>query len=215
MEIPERWTFNSPEVAKGFDAHVREQLPWYELATRGVAHLARHYIPEGGLVYDLGASTGNIGCALLPTLEERKARFYAVEPSPEMAQEYRGPGGLLVEPAETLRFEPCDLVVCFLTLQFIAYPERSQLLERIRKALRPGGAVILLDKFPPQGGYLGTALYRLTLANKLEAGATPENILKKELSLSGVQRPVQPELLEGWAAWFAYGDFRGYLWEKS
>ena len=30
MEIPKNWSFASQEVAKNFDNHVREQLPWYD-----------------------------------------------------------------------------------------------------------------------------------------------------------------------------------------
>ena len=62
------WTFQG--FAPEFDAHVREQLPWYGMATESVALIARHYIPRRGLIYDLGASTGNVGRALSPTLAE-------------------------------------------------------------------------------------------------------------------------------------------------
>ena len=90
--IPTHWTFRDQQVAAGFDRHVREQLPWYELATGAVAHVARHYVPEFGTVYDLGASTGNIGRALAPTLTARKAKLIPVESSQEMACLYAGPG---------------------------------------------------------------------------------------------------------------------------
>ena len=56
MDIPREWTFENTDVASGFDRHVREQLPWYDLVTGAVAHIARHYIPKDGLVYDIGAS---------------------------------------------------------------------------------------------------------------------------------------------------------------
>ena len=72
MDIPTNWTFETSGVAQGFDRHVREQLPWYDLATNAILHVARHYIPENGLVYDFGASTGNIGRALAPILKKKK-----------------------------------------------------------------------------------------------------------------------------------------------
>ena len=50
--IPERWTFEDDKVAAIFDRHVREQLPWYDMATTAVAQIARHYIGAGGLVYE-------------------------------------------------------------------------------------------------------------------------------------------------------------------
>ena len=32
------WTFESKEVAKNFDKHVREQLPWYDMLTDAVVY---------------------------------------------------------------------------------------------------------------------------------------------------------------------------------
>lgn len=90
--IPTNWTFRDESVAAGFERHVREQLPWYDLATGAVAHVARHYVPEFGLVYDLGASTGNIGRALAPTLKARSANLIAIEASAEMSAIYDAPG---------------------------------------------------------------------------------------------------------------------------
>ena len=50
--------------------------------------IARHYIPQGGKVYDLGASTGNVGRVLANTLQERGARLTALEECPDMAAAY-------------------------------------------------------------------------------------------------------------------------------
>lgn len=90
MKIPKKWTFKSREVANNFDAHVREQLPWYDMATAAVAHMGRHYIPHGGLCYDIGASTGNISRSLADTLKERSARMISIEESREMADKWAG-----------------------------------------------------------------------------------------------------------------------------
>ena len=46
MKIPNTWTFESVEVADGFDLHVREQLPWYDLVTGAIGQIARHFIPN-------------------------------------------------------------------------------------------------------------------------------------------------------------------------
>ena len=57
---PGSWTFEDQELAAHFGADVREQLPWYDLATRLVVHVAQHSIRPDGLAYDVGAATGNI-----------------------------------------------------------------------------------------------------------------------------------------------------------
>ena len=84
------WTFHG--FAGRFDGHVREHLPWYELASAAVGCIARQYIPQGGKVYDLGASTGNVGRVLASTLQERRARLTALEECPDMAAAYDAPG---------------------------------------------------------------------------------------------------------------------------
>ncbi len=216
MDIPRDWSFSAPGIAAAFDAHVREQLPWYDLATGAVAQVARHFIPAGGVVIDVGASTGNIGRAIAPTLTARAATLHAIEPAPEMAAKYQGPGTLHQLPVESFDFAAAqpDLVVCFLVLMFLRPGSRGPLLRRVQEALQPGGAVIVFDKAPSVGGDAGAVLYRLTLAAKYEAGAEPADIIAKELSLSGVQRPLPMALLVDFVPVFRFGDFAGWLWIK-
>lgn len=126
MDIPKEggWTFENTKVAAAFDDHVREQLPWYDLATGLTAHICRHYIPRDGVVYDIGASTGNIGLAIKEMLDDRNATLYAVEPAREMASLYKGPGTLINTDALDVEFKPFDVAVCFLVLMFIPPKDR-------------------------------------------------------------------------------------------
>ncbi|WP_034335082.1 methyltransferase domain-containing protein [Deinococcus misasensis] len=214
LNVPERWTFENHDVARAFDDHVREQLPWYDLVTSGITHLARHYATEHSVIYDIGASTGNISRALTPTVQERKATLIAIEPSHAMREQFHAQAQLIVKPAEEVTYQPFSVAILNLTLQFIQPQNRGPLLEELKAKLQPGGAIILVDKFEPPAGYAATALYRLTLAGKLAAGATPEAIIKKELSLGGVQRPLKHSDFQDWVPWFRFGDFAGYLFEK-
>lgn len=216
LQIPEDWTFNTPQVARYFDAHVRESLPWYDMATGTVVHIARHYVPRGGTVVDVGASTGNIGRALAPLLETREVRLLAVEPSSNMANAYDGPGRIIVEDAVAFDFnaEKPDLVVCFLSLMFVSVPARAGLITRMKDAVRSGGAIVVFDKMLPRPGYLGTVNYRLTLKAKHEAGASAEEVIAKELSIAGSQRPLREEELDGFVEVFRFGDFAGFVHEK-
>jgi tRNA (cmo5U34)-methyltransferase len=216
MEIPRNWTFETAGVAAGFDRHVREQLPWYDLATNAIAHIARHYIPDGGLIYDLGASTGNIGRAIAPVLKDRSAQLISIEPSAEMVKRYEAPGKIVRAKAEDYDYEGFDLAVVFLTLMFVEPRKRTHLMKRLRRACRPGGAIIVLDKLEPDNGYLSTVFYRLALAGKRAAGVTPDEIIQKELSISGVQRPITKHELGGEAyLWFRFGDFAGWVIEQA
>lgn len=212
--IPANWTFETAEVAKAFDRHVREQLPWYDIATGALAHVARHYIPKDGLVYDIGASTGNVGRALAETLADRGATLRALEPSEEMVRLYQGPGEIICADALEHDFERFDVAVCFLVLMFMPVEKRPGFIADLRRKLRPGGAIIVFDKCLPTKGYSATVLWRLALAGKVAQGVPADEIVAKELSLSGVQRPIDPAILGGDACeWFRFGDFAGWLIE--
>jgi tRNA (cmo5U34)-methyltransferase len=213
MNIPKDWTFKTADIAAEFDQHVREQLPWYDLTTGVVAHVARHYIPEGGRVYDIGASTGNVGLALADTIKDRRAELIPIDNSSEMASRYTGPGTLIIANAEEFDFEPFDLSVLFLCLMFISPATRLGLIKKLRERVRPGGAIIIFDKCVPASGYVATILSRLALAGKVAAGVDAREILSKELSLSGVQRPISPHEIDPATEIFRFGDFAAWIIE--
>jgi len=216
LKIPKHWTFHSCTVAKHFDEHVREQLPWYDIATNAVAHFGRHYIPKGGQVYDIGASTGNIGNALRETLAQRNAKFIAIEESQEMAEQYAGPSQLVVADAVSYAYEPFDFAVAFLVFMFLPVATRGSFLRRLHSLIKPGGALVIVDKVQMPPGYLGAVFSRLTLQQKLAVGTNPEAILQKELSLAGYQRPIDEKVLpKGARSFFQLGEFVGWIIEKE
>lgn len=215
MKIPTNWTFESDVIANGFDRHVREQLPWYDLATNAITHIARHYIPQDGVVYDIGASTGNIGKAIEPILKTRNAKLVGIEPSKQMIEKYNAPGEVICAKAEEIEFEPFDLAIVFLTMMFIEPSKRAGVISNLQTQCREGGAIIIFDKVESEGGYLSTVFYRLTLAGKRAAGVDASEIIEKELSLSGVQRPIKNlNMTHNAHLWFKFGDFSGYIIEK-
>lgn len=198
-------------ISDTFDAHVREQLPWYDTATTGVVHMVRAFLPNGGHVYDVGASTGNIGNAIAATLTERAADLTAIEPEPGM--KYTGPGKLLRERVETVSPAPHDVSVWMLTLMFIPPHERSVVLTKFWNALRPGGCMIGIDRVCrwPGSGEVALAMERCSWTAKLDGGATAEAIVAKELQLSGIQRPI--DHIPG-DEWFRFGQFVGWVKTK-
>jgi len=214
--IPEEWTFKSRRVADKFDRHVREQLPWYDLATQSVVHFARHYVPNRGLVYDIGASTGNIGRHLAVLLKERGAEFTAIEESAEMAARYVGPGELVVRNALDYDFKPFDFAVCFLVIMFMPVGARHGFVARLSSLVKPGGAIIVVDKINTPSGYFGTAARRLSMQWKVKNRVAAEEIIEKELSLAGYQRPIEPEkLFPAAQRFFQFGEFGGWIIESE
>jgi tRNA (cmo5U34)-methyltransferase len=65
-----------------------------------------------------------------------------------------------------------------------------------------------------QGGYTATINARLTLQGKRQAGVSCEDIVAKELSLMGVQRPLQRgEIPTNSVQVFQWGEFAGFVIE--
>lgn len=214
FDIPRDWTFKDQGVVDAFDLHVREQLPFYDLVAGAVAHIARHYLPHNGRLYDIGASTGNITSLLADTIRTRNIDAISIDNAPEMATKFRGVGRLEIADAVDYVFDTYDVAVLFLTLMFISPYDRDAFLEHLLHMRRRGACVIIVDKIADHSDYFGTVMRRLTLAGKVAAGTSAQDILDKELSLGGIQRPIRKSTLPDNAQeFFRWGEFAGWVIE--
>ena len=216
MKIPKSWTFKDNQVAKKFDSHVREQLPWYNILTNLVAIVAKHYMPENGIGYDIGASTGNLGNVLKDIIKSRRFNWIGIDNSEQMKAYYRAPGKLEICDAIGYDFQSFDIAVCFLVLMFFPKDKRELWLKNLIEKAKFGAAIIIVDKEELKGGILSTALYRATVLSKLEY-TTAEKILEKESSLCGIQNPLPRDFMLQFGATeiFRFGDFAAWVIEKK
>ena len=213
MNIPDEWTFKSDEIADEFDCHIREQLPWYNMATSMTIQIARNYLPDNGVFIDLGCSTGNITKSAKKLLESRHATVINVDNSPQMKEKFTGVGNVVIHDIESYTVPKFDVCVLFLSMMFVKVSHREQLIMQLMKQTRKGGCIIILDKIESYSGYSGQVINRLNIANKLDAGCDANDILAKDLSLSGIQRPIEPQLLSSFKKWFQIGEFCGFVFE--
>lgn len=218
LEIPgdAAWTFKNTNVAENFDAHVNEQLPWYRLVTDLMAHVGRHYLTENSRMYDIGASTGNVTRSLTSEIEARNIQAISIDNSQAMQDMWRGVGEFQLADARAFDYQEYSFGVCFLVLMFLPPNDQKNLLDKLYDKLENGGCLLIVDRTAQGEGYLGTVMQRLTMANKLKAGASPEDILKKEMSLAGIQRPIKNSLLAPYNATevFRMGDFAAWVITK-
>ena len=108
-----------------------------------------------------------------------------------------------------------DLAICYLVLMFLPVGKRQEFIDYLKSLIKPGGALLIVDKCEAATGYEATVFWRLTLAGKIAAGVDAESVIAKELSLSGVQRPLDPAMLGDDAVqWFRFGDFAGWIVTK-
>jgi tRNA (cmo5U34)-methyltransferase len=214
------WTFETPEIAAGFDDHVREQLPWYDMVTDAVCYIVRNYLTTGGTVVDVGASTGNLIHNLMPLLEERDAKAVAIEKSASMievlGERFKNNARVQVIGNDILwqNHLPSQVYVVFLTMMFIPVHERERVINALRANLLKGGVLIVVDKVCDHGGYFSTVLKRLGMHWKIRQGAELGAVTIKEMSLAGVQIPFDPAMLGADAKqFFRMGEFAGWAVE--
>ena len=214
------WTFETKEIAETFDSHVREQLPWYDMVTDAVCYIARNYLTEGGVVVDVGASTGNMIDKLMPLVKERWADVVAIEKSQSMCnilqKKYKKSDYVVIENNDVINHElpNADVLIVFLTMMFIPIRKRKALMSALRASCKQGGVIVVVDKVCDHQGYFSTVLKRLTMQFKLQQGAKPEDVLNKEMSLAGVQIPIDPAILgEDAKQFFRMGEFAGWVIE--
>ena len=60
---------------------------------------------------------------------------------------------------------------------FVPVSKRNELITKVYNQLIKGGAIIIFDKEINEGGYFGTILYRLILANKIASGVSTEDVV--------------------------------------
>lgn len=217
LVVPADWTFKNANVAQNFDQHVREQLPWYELATGIAAHFGRHYLPENGVMYDLGASTGNITTALSNEIKLRNVAAVSIDNSEPMGSVFQGVGRFVLDDIRTHEYGSFDFCTCFLVLMFLSRQEQESVVLKLVDSLNRGGAIVIFDKTDAYSGYLSTVVHRLALAGKVATGVPSDAIVKKELSLAGVQRPIDGAWLKatvGAEEIFRFGEFAGWVITK-
>lgn len=214
------WTFDTEEIADTFDDHVREQLPWYDMATDAVAYIVKNYLQKDGLVYDIGASTGNVSSKILRTVVERDSHIIAIDSSETMIKKLRHKFDnidyvtIVNEDIIEHDIKHANVYILFLTLMFVPTEHRITLLYQLRSLLRDGGVIIIVDKVADDYGYFSTVLKRMTMKWKLDQGAKPTDVLMKEMSLAGVQMPIDERMVADGKLFFRMGEFAGWVIEK-
>jgi ubiquinone/menaquinone biosynthesis C-methylase UbiE len=182
------------DIAPHYDKAMRPLDRWFLARLR--AATLRH-LPENARVLELGAGTG-LNFVFYPP----SARGVATEPSTEMlrlasAKEKPADVRLIQSCAEYLPFKNNSFDAAFATLVFCSLAQPAEAFAELRRVVKPGGTVILLEHVRP-GGLLGLVFDLLNLITvplfddhfnrrtAQEAKANGLEVVKVERSLLGI-----------------------------
>ena len=182
------------EVAQHYDAAIRPLERWFLARLRSAT---LRYLPSDARILEIGAGTG-LNFVYYPD----NALGVATEPSKEMlavAARKQRPAGvkLLQSCAEALPFRKNSFDAAFASLVFCSVKSPAEVFRELRRVVRPGGTVLLLEHVRPSG-FLGPVFDLLNMLtvplfddhfNRRtadEARAAGLNVLKVEKSLLGI-----------------------------
>ena len=202
MKVIEQFQFNEL-VADAFDDMVSRSIPFYDEIHRILLDVLNRFSKEEQLIYDLGCSTGTTIKMAYDFLhkQEIKTRFIGVDSSGPMlkkCKEKLEQGSvenfeLLEKKIQDLEFENCDFVIMNYTLQFLPVAQRKVILEKIYKALKPGGVFFLTEKVKTDNPIFDELYIDLYYDFKRRNGYSELEISQKREALENVLIPLTPK----------------------
>ncbi len=224
---PTPFEFNE-QVAVVFDDMIARSVPGYRELIDRLAQLAAYFYRSGSRIYDLGCSNGNFGVRFGAEMDGEEFHLLAVDSSQPMLDLYRrrlaeGPwqGAIELICGDICEQQMVDasVVVITLTLQFLPLAARDALIERIYRALRPGGVLLLTEKVVHSDPALDALQQKFYYRYKGERGYSELEISQKREALEDVLIPETIEAhqrrlqqagfhqLDLWFKWFNFASF--------
>jgi tRNA (cmo5U34)-methyltransferase len=200
---PGSWTFGG-DTPKNFDGHVGKSVPLYHEGHNLICDLSDFFVKPDSTIYEIGCSTGTLTYKLAQHNESKpNARFVGIDVEGEMiaaAEAKRSSPALAglntaFETANVLDIDlaPCDMIVCYYTVQFINPAHRQRLIDKFYQSLNWGGALLLFEKVRGADARFQDILTALYTDYKLRIGYTPSDIVSKSRSLKGILEPFSTQ----------------------
>lgn len=200
QQVPD-FTFNE-DVVRVFPDMIKRSVPGYPAIVENIGVLAARFARPDSTLYDLGCSLGATSQAMRRHVQLDGCKVVAVDSSSAMvsrcreymsAQDSMFQELLPVEVIEAditrLKLAPSSVIAMNFTLQFIAPARRLQLLQDIRSALLPGGALILSEKIHFADADEQQLLNDLHLEFKRANGYSELEIAQKRRAIEKVMLP--------------------------
>lgn len=219
------WTF-SGEAVENFDAHIERSVPFYKESHELIARLSDFFLYDSACVYDLGCSSGTLTRAIARRAGEKSVRVIGIDCEKEMVARAKRCcadfSSVEIVEGDLIDFDfaDADFFVSYLTMQFIRPRFRQEVIRRIYRSLRWGGAFILFEKVRAPDARFHDMMTLLYQDYKVSRGYTGDEIVGKARSLKGVLEPFSTQgnrdLLKraGFVdvmTFFKYACFEGFL----
>lgn len=197
----DKFTF-STEVTNVFNDMITRSVPGYQENLALSADIIYRYYIDGGLVVDLGSSTGALAQALLERFKDRPFRYLGIDSSEPMVQKARqrvaGKEGknqlqFITGDIRDKLPEKFDIAISAYTLQFINPQERLKLLQQIYSSLPPKGAFLFCEKVIEKDQSLTSLFQEMHHEFKRKNGYSELEISQKRDAIEDILVPLSDE----------------------
>ncbi|VEB96642.1 tRNA (cmo5U34)-methyltransferase [Cedecea lapagei] len=188
------WTFDE-RVAEVFPDMIQRSVPGYSNIISMIGMLAERFVQPQSQVYDLGCSLGAATLSVRRNIRHDGCKIIAVDNSPAMVERCRRhldafkaqtPVEVIEGDIRHITIENASLVVLNFTLQFLEPEDRQLLLNNIWQGLKPGGALVLSEKFSFEDAEVGELLFNMHHDFKRANGYSELEISQKRSMLENV-----------------------------
>ncbi|KKO47998.1 tRNA methyltransferase [Arsukibacterium sp. MJ3] len=185
-------------VAEVFPDMIQRSIPGYHTIIQTIGKLTAHFQQPNSNYYDLGCSLGTASLAMRRNISMPGAHLIAVDNSHAMLERcerhllaFRSdvPLSLKLADIRDIDIQDAAVVVINFTLQFLAPEHRDALINTIYQGLKPGGLLILSEKFVAHSIITNALLVDLHLDFKRANGYSELEISQKRSALENVMKP--------------------------
>ena len=186
------------QVADVFPDMIQRSVPGYQTIIQTIGKLSSRFQQADSNYYDLGCSLGAATLAMRRNITAANSNIIAVDNSTAMVercerhlQAFRSEVPVQVKLADIRgqSIENAAIVVINFTLQFLPKADRSALLQRVYQGLKPGGILILSEKFVSTDSVANDLLVELHYDFKRANGYSELEISQKRSALENVMKP--------------------------
>ncbi|MDR9827633.1 carboxy-S-adenosyl-L-methionine synthase CmoA [Vibrio sp. FNV 38] len=191
------FTFDE-HVVEVFPDMIQRSVPGYSNIISAIGMLAERFVKPNTNVYDLGCSLGAATLSMRRHINQEGCHIIAVDNSPAMVERcklhinsYRSdtPVDVVEADIREIDIDNASVVVLNFTLQFLSPDDRFTLLKKIHAGLRPGGILILSEKFVFEDSISNELLIDLHHDFKRANGYSELEISQKRSAIENVMRP--------------------------
>ncbi|MCW8327498.1 carboxy-S-adenosyl-L-methionine synthase CmoA [Photobacterium sp. SDRW27] len=191
------FTFDE-RVAEVFPDMIQRSVPGYSNIISAIGMLAERFAKPHSKIYDLGCSLGAATLSMRRHINQEGCEIIAIDNSAAMVERcrlhidaYRSDTPVSVVEADIrdVEIKDASVVVLNFTLQFLAPDDRRTLLESIYAGLRPGGILILSEKYIFDDERSHELLIDLHHDFKRANGYSELEISQKRSAIENVMRP--------------------------